>query len=143
MEKIQWDDSLSVGVDLIDEQHKMLIKRIRDVHEVVSTAMAGASIAQTLDFLVDYTDFHFGTEERHMAAHEYPGADAHLDAHREFKATLSNLAEDFREEGATASLAEAIDMLLFRWLLKHIKVVDQELGRFVNDRGIEMEGDVE
>jgi hemerythrin len=143
MEKIQWDDSLSVGVDLIDEQHKALIKRIHDVHEAVSTSMAGASIAKTLDFLIDYTEFHFGTEERHMAAHEYPGMDAHLKAHREFKTTLGNLGEDFREEGATASLAEAIDTLLFKWLLKHIQVVDQELGRFVNEKGIEMEGEVE
>lgn len=143
MEKIQWDDSLSVGVNLIDEQHKMLIKRIHDVHEAVSTSMAAAGIAQTLDFLVDYTHFHFATEEKHMAAHDYPGMDAHLAAHREFKTTLVNLGDDFREEGATISLAEAVDTLLFKWLLNHIRVIDQELGRFVNEKGIEMEGAVE
>jgi len=143
MDKIQWEDSLSVGVDLIDEQHKMLIKRIHDVHEAVSTSMAASGIAKTLDFLVDYTDFHFSTEERHMAAHDYPNMPAHLKAHKEFKDTLANLGEDFREEGATTSLAEAVDRLLFRWLLKHIKDIDQELGRFVNEKGIEMEGTVE
>lgn len=140
MAKIEWDDSLSVGVDLIDEQHKMLIKRISDLHTAVSTSMAAGGVAQTLDFLVDYTHFHFSTEEKHMAKHNYPGRNDHLAAHKEFKTTLANLADDFQEEGATQQLADAVDTFLFKWLVKHIRVVDQELGRFVNEKGIEMEG---
>lgn len=138
MAKIEWDDSLSVGVDLIDEQHKMLIKRISDLHEAVSTSMAAGGIAQTLDFLVDYTDFHFSTEEKHMEKHDYPGMADHLKAHKEFKTTLGNLTEDFQEEGATQQLADSVDTFLFKWLVKHIKLVDQELGRFVTEKGIEM-----
>jgi hemerythrin len=141
MAKIEWDDNLSVGVDLIDEQHKMLIKRISDLHEAVSTSMAAGGVAQTLDFLVDYTGFHFSTEEKHMEKHDYPGVKEHLAAHAEFKSTLANLAEDFQEEGATQQLADSVDTFLFKWLVKHIQVVDQELGRFVNEKGIEMEGE--
>ncbi len=33
MSKIEWDDSLSVGVDLIDKQHKMLIQKLKDLSE--------------------------------------------------------------------------------------------------------------
>jgi hypothetical protein len=33
MTEIRWNDSLSVGIDLIDEQHKMLIQEIQDLSE--------------------------------------------------------------------------------------------------------------
>jgi hemerythrin len=142
MAKIEWDDGLSVGVDLIDEQHKMLIKRMSDLHEAVTTSMAAGGVAQTLDFLVDYTHFHFSTEERHMEKYDYPKMPEHLAAHKEFKTTLANLAEDFKEEGATQQLADAVDTFLFKWFVKHVQQIDQELGRFVNEEGIEMEGEV-
>lgn len=141
MAKVEWDDRLSVGVDLIDEQHKMLLNRLSDFSEAVDSRQGSSEIVRTLDFLVDYTDFHFSTEERHMRAGGYPGFDHHLAQHEEFKATLKNLGEDFQEEGATAALADSVNTLLINWLIKHIKAVDQEFGAFLREKGITMEGE--
>ena len=33
MSEIAWDDSLSVGVGLIDDQHKMLIEKLKDLSD--------------------------------------------------------------------------------------------------------------
>jgi hemerythrin len=33
--KIEWDDSLSVGIGLIDEQHKMLIRKLSDLSDAL------------------------------------------------------------------------------------------------------------
>ena len=139
MAKSLWNDSLSVGVQLIDDQHKMLLKHLAELSEAVASHHGSSEIATTLDFLVDYTDFHFGTEEKHMKAHDYPKFDEHLSMHGQFKKTLANLGEDFQEEGATPSLAEAINTLLINWFLKHIEVVDQELGAFLNEKGVVLE----
>ena len=43
---------------------------------------------------------------------------------------------DFREEGATYTLAESLNTLLGNWLIKHIKAVDQEFGTFLKEKGI-------
>jgi hemerythrin len=142
MATIEWDDRLSVGVDLIDEQHKMLLKRLSDFSEAVDSRRGSSEIVRTLEFLVDYTDFHFSTEERHMTAINYPGIDRHVAKHEEFKATLKNLGEDFEEEGATTALADSINTLLINWLIKHIEAVDQEFGRYLRERGITIEGEV-
>ena len=55
MTEIKWDDSLSVGVDLIDDQHKMLIQRIKDLSESVNSSRGAGQIGKTLGFMIDYT----------------------------------------------------------------------------------------
>ena len=136
MEKGLWDDSLSVGVATIDEQHKMLLQHLGDLSEAVSHKRGSTEIVGTLDFLVDYTQLHFATEEKHMVENDYPEYDAHRELHEGFKKTLKNLGEDFEEEGATPSLAEAINTLLINWFINHIQHVDQKLGAFFVEKGV-------
>jgi hemerythrin len=133
MVEIVWDDSLSVGINLIDEQHKMLIKRLDDLSQAVCSNQAVGEILKTLDFLVEYTDYHFSTEEKHMNELQYPGFEYHHAQHEEFKGSLKNLIDDFEEEGATRSLSTAINQFLMNWLVNHIKNVDVEFGIFLKD----------
>ena len=139
MAKSSWNDNLSVGVSLIDEQHKTLLQHLADFSEAVAAHHGASEIAGTLDFLVDYMDFHFKTEEKHMRANSYPGLEPHLKEHVKFTSTLARLGEDFQEEGATASLAEAINTLLINLFLKHIEAIDQQFGVFLRSKGVVLE----
>jgi hemerythrin len=136
LNKIEWNDSLSVGVALIDEQHKEWIKHLNDLAAAFDSHLGVEHIAQTLGFLIDYTYYHFGTEEKHMTAHNYPGLAAHRLKHGELKTTLKNLVDDFQEEGATQPLADAIDTFLGNWLINHIEEVDRAFGTFLKENGI-------
>ena len=136
MPKIQWSDDLSVGIDLIDQQHQMLIERINDVSAAVEAHHGVEKIAKTLDFLVEYTRFHFSTEEQHMKTHGYPGLEDHHAKHKELKSTLADMERDFREEGATHGLADSLNTLLGNWLIKHIKGVDLPFGTFLREKGV-------
>ena len=141
MAKVEWHDSLSVNVELIDEQHKMLIQRLSDLHEAVGAHKGPNEIVRTLDFLSEYTEFHFGTEEKHMKANDYPQIAEHMTLHDEFRGTIANLGEDFQEEGATAGLADSIETLLINWLLKHIRMTDVQFGEFLREKGIVLVGE--
>ena len=141
MAKSLWNDGLSVGVQPIDEQHKTLLKHLAEFSESIEAHRGTSEIAGTLDFLVDYMDLHFKTEEKHMGGDEYSGRDAHLREHAKFTKTLAGLAEDFQEEGATASLAEAINTLLINLFLKHIEVFDANFGVYLKAQGIALEGE--
>jgi len=136
MNKMEWNDGLSVGIALIDEQHKTWIKHLNDLAAAFDSRLGIEHIAKTLAFLVDYTYFHFSTEEKHMTANNYPGLAAHRLKHNKLKATLKNLIEDFEEEGATQALVEAIDTFLGNWLLNHIEEVDRAFGTFLRDNEI-------
>jgi hemerythrin len=134
--KIEWDNSLSVGIDLIDEQHKMLIQRLDDLSRAIEMTQGPVEIAKTLDFMIDYTDFHFSTEEKHMAEHNYPGLDEQKAQHDQFKGLLKHLVEDFEEEGATRALATSINIFLANWLVNHIKGTDVRFGKFLSEKGL-------
>ncbi|MHA3964844.1 MAG: bacteriohemerythrin [Candidatus Thorarchaeota archaeon SMTZ1-45] len=138
MTQIEWDDSLSVGIKLIDEQHKMLIQRIKDLSDAVEQARGLEKILQTLDFMIDYTEFHFSTEEKHMKKLGYPAFDVHKKQHDEFNSTLDCLVEDFEEEGATDALSISINTFLINWLVKHIKSMDKKFGEFLQKKEFEI-----
>ena len=136
-----WHDGLSVGVPLIDQQHKSLLGHLANFSDSVSAHHGQSEIAKVLDFLVGYMDFHFKTEEKHMRANNYPGLEPHLKEHVKFTSTLAGLGEDFQEEGATPSLAEAINTLLINLFLKHIEVVDVQFGSFLRGKGVVLEAE--
>ena len=138
MEEIVWNESLSVGVDLINEQHKMLIERINNLSNAVVKYLGHTKIIETLLFMTEYTDFHFSTEEKYMRELDYPAMVNHLNQHEEFKAMLRTLEEDFKEDGATKVVSKSINTFLGNWLLNHIKVVDVNFGKFLKERGVEM-----
>ncbi len=136
MKQIQWNNDLSIGNELIDEQHKMLIKHLNDLNIAIEFHNSVTQIGKTLDFLIKYTDFHFSEEEKLMSDNNYPGLEHQKIKHEEFKTTLNDLVEYFNEDGATHKLAESIDTLLVNWLIKHICAVDLELGIFLKDKGV-------
>ena len=136
MNEVKWTDDLSVGVELIDDQHKMLIEHLNNLTKAVEQQHGPNEVPDTLSFLIDYTDFHFSMEERNMEAHGYPEFEAHKAKHDEFKAILADMENEFRDDGPTAILAESIDTLLVNWLLKHIRVVDVEFGAFLQNSGL-------
>jgi len=109
---MQWDESLSIGIGFIDKQHREWIQRLNDVSAAMQSPHATKRVVETLDFLRDYTCFHFETEERCMADHKYPGLDDHRRKHQELTQTLTRLEEDFEEEGITPALTEAVNTLL-------------------------------
>ncbi|MFX0053558.1 MAG: bacteriohemerythrin [Candidatus Hermodarchaeota archaeon] len=138
MEDISWDDSLSVGVELIDEQHKMLIERINNLSIAVAKYMGHTKIIETLLFMTEYTDFHFSTEERYMKELDYPAMENHIKQHEEFKSMLNTLEDDFKEDGATKVVSKSINTFLGNWLFNHIKVVDVNFGKFLREKGVVM-----
>ena len=136
MTKVAWDKSLSIGIKLIDDQHKSLITKLNDVSSAIENGLGQREITKTLEFLSEYADFHFSTEEKHMKENSYPGLAQQKMKHQEFMDTLSNLEQDFEEEGSTSALSDAINIFLFNWLTNHIKGLDQKFGDFLSKKNV-------
>ena len=134
MTSIVWDDRFSVGIALIDEQHKMLIQRVNDLSKAIEMNQSVSEIVRVLGFLMEYTNFHFSTEEKHMIENDYPGLNHHRTQHEEFKTTLNHLIRDFEEEGATKALADSLNTFFTNWLVTHFQEVDLEFGKFLLEK---------
>ncbi|MBT3193621.1 MAG: hemerythrin family protein [Verrucomicrobia bacterium] len=134
MKILEWNESLSVGVDEIDEQHRTWIARYNSVADAIAERHGAEMVSKILGFLVEYTEEHFATEEARMAEHHYPAEAAHRAKHDELRKTLDGLVQDFREDGPTEELAEAVDTFLGNWLITHIREIDTKLGAFLAER---------
>ena len=133
MVKIEWTEGLATGIDLVDKQHKMLLEKLNDISEAIENMQGVDVIIRTLDFMMDYTDFHFTAEEKHMENTQYPRIEYHKKMHKEFVETLNTMINEFKEDGATDRLAESVNIFLFNWLVTHIKGVDGAYGKYVKE----------
>ena len=56
---IVFDEALKTGNELIDTQHQELIARVNKLSASLESAKEKNVAMQTLDFLMDYVEFHF------------------------------------------------------------------------------------
>ena len=70
---VTFDKSLETGNELIDQQHKELIDRVNKLLESCYMGTEKRAAIQTLNFLLDYTVFHFEAEEKLQQESGYPG----------------------------------------------------------------------
>ncbi len=131
---IRWDDSMSVGITLIDRQHRKLVELVNQLFEALRAGKGNDVLATVLGSLVDYTQQHFAEEERMMRAHDYPGVDQHQAAHRALVERVADFQTRFNQGSATIS--SDLFNFLKDWLLHHIKEQDKAYGPYLNSRGV-------
>ena len=87
---------------------------------------------QTLNFLLDYTEFHFQAEEKLQEESGYPGIEAHKEQHQTFVKAVRELLDMLEEEeGPTDAFVEAVNKNITDWLLNHIQVQDKAVAAYV------------
>jgi hemerythrin len=127
MATIQWDLTMSTGVDAVDSQHKQLIKWLNDLLGAMSQGRGRGEIEALLAKLGGYAVTHFGYEEDCMTKYKCPVAAQNAAAHLEFIATFNSFNEEFERTGPTAHLVVRMESELMRWLVGHIKRTDTQL----------------
>ncbi|MBD3273882.1 MAG: bacteriohemerythrin [Candidatus Marinimicrobia bacterium] len=132
MSLIQWSEALSVNVDQFDHQHKKLVGMINRMHDAMSAGQGNAEVKGILNELVNYTKYHFKTEEDLMLKHGYPDMEKHVAQHENLTNQVVKYVERF-ENGERISL----DFMKFltEWLTNHIKGSDQSYSSFFNNKG--------
>ncbi len=131
---IPWSTTLSVGITSIDEQHKVLVNLINELHAAMRQRRGANVLNDVLGRLKDYTVKHFKYEEKLFAQHGYPEAEAHAQIHSKLVEKVLDFAEDIRAGRATVSM----DLLRFlkSWLTDHIMGTDKKYGPFLTGRGV-------
>ena len=124
-ELISWSATFSVGIKVIDDQHKELFALVNDMfNHVVGDAQAErVYFKQVIQKAVDYVKVHFSTEEKIMLHADYPGYGEHKKAHDTFVLTIVDKVKDF-EAGKKFTLLE-FTQFLKEWILTHIAIMDK------------------
>jgi len=134
MSVFEFDQSLQLGIEAIDTQHKRFIGYINDVWDALERGDGHDEYLFILNQLMDYAMEHFSFEEALMREHQYPGYADHKKNH---DSTAEQLFEfDMRLLADNPSESRAFVQFLQDWLQNHIKVVDIELAAYLRGKGV-------
>ncbi|MGP8175859.1 MAG: bacteriohemerythrin [Terracidiphilus sp.] len=134
MDFMTWTNDLSVGVAVMDDDHKKLIGIINQLHYGIKAGHDREILGAVLGQLMEYTRFHFAREEEFFLKTNYLGAATHKKEHENFVSRISNLQTRFKSAPAVM-----LDLELMRflrdWLLTHIRGSDKKYGPHFNTQG--------
>jgi len=128
---ISWADKYSMNVQEIDKQHKHLFVLLGNLHKAVSEGAEQGTLAEILDELIDYTVYHFKTEEDLFKKYKYHDYDNHKKEHDDLTKQVVELQKQFMDGSATISF-EVLDFLR-DWLLTHTMGSDMKYVNFITD----------
>lgn len=131
MDSISWESSFSVGVTIIDEEHKRLFSLINSLQECCASGDEKLLLGILLG-LKNYTETHFTVEEELMLVYNYPGYHDHKAAHEQFKERIENLYETLQD--GILDIPDSLFKFLQQWLIGHIQKTDMALGKYLQDK---------
>jgi hemerythrin-like metal-binding protein len=126
--QLAWSERYSVGVEILDRQHRQLLDLCAQAARVVEATDSG-ELSDILDQMLQYADQHFRTEESLLAEHAYPDLAGQEREHNEYLTQLTSLILT-PSTGSTLKQS-AVYELLTHWWLDHILVSDMAYKDFL------------
>ncbi len=124
-----WDESYSIGIPSIDEEHKKLLALVNRFLKSIHTKDEKDVVISTFDKLVQYTEVHFSNEETFMAQYKYPGLKEHKKEHQELTRQVMEL-----NTNKDYVFADTIADFLISWFTNHVLTTDKKYADFIADK---------
>lgn len=133
MDRVEWSESLCIGVDGIDHQHQQLIEiRNRLAASCDAGQEGGDEFHLLLSELFEYTRVHFMDEENFMLSVDYPDLAQQLTEHAQF---VDAIVDYSKAASRGDDVRESAVNYLTGWLLGHICGSDMQISRYLAARG--------
>jgi hemerythrin-like metal-binding protein len=127
-----WDEKLETGIKEIDIQHRYLVLLLNNAYRATESVPSVATITQILKDLLDYSNFHFETEETFMLEHHYSELEEHAKEHVKFRERITSLVNEWVNLGETHVLLAVIEFVR-TWVQEHVSTVDAKLKYLADD----------
>lgn len=124
---IQWDSQYEMGIGIIDEQHKELVRITGQLSDLLTNAVQGEDIydemVEIIGALTEYTVYHFKYEEELFEQFDYEYKESHIAEHNKLIAEIQSL--DLRAvDEDQVTYGKKILKFLITWVFKHISGSD-------------------
>jgi len=129
--KLEWSSLISVGLNDIDDQHKLFIDLLNQSLE----ALNGHDLTQAasvLKGLIEYVREHFRHEVELMQKYNYPEIHTHEESHDLFVEKVVNLKLAVK---SGQHVEKEMFTILQNWLYLHIEGTDKKLADFLKRNG--------
>ena len=134
MSKITWNESFSVGVSVLDEQHHRIIDLINSFVEQESQAFDREILESILSQLIDYGFEHLKLEEEMLEQNDYPDFQKHKHEHLLYVQKVTQFAK--RKKSLTEEEYIELGDFLNQWWINHILEEDMKYRPFFDSKNI-------
>lgn len=114
-----WSDKYSVGIRLIDNDHKVLVDIVNDLHDAVGVDEPHVAITFAITALAHYVKEHFDREEKILKQHGYPDLANHQKAHGHLRKIVHAIRKFHSAEPGRLDPEKVLGFLRY-WLKQHI-----------------------
>lgn len=143
MEIFPWNEHFNTGFEIIDNQHRQLVAILNSLARHVAYGHDDAPLAELIQSLVAYAEYHFQTEEAIWAEYipEAALVEQHQRTHRSFFESVNELALQ-QQASAVPNAVLVLFEFLTRWLSFHILDCDRRLAIMaieMRDHGVSLD----
>jgi hemerythrin len=128
-----WNDTYSVSVKSMDDQHKKLFNLINQLHDAMSAGKGKAIVGTVLDEMLDYTRTHFTAEEKVLEKVAYPGLPEQKKQHKIYVDKIIEMQQKL--QGGSLTVSMEASQFLRDWLTNHIMVIDKKYASYLTEKG--------
>ncbi|MDR3201357.1 MAG: bacteriohemerythrin [Spirochaetales bacterium] len=128
---VEWDNKYSVGIQVIDDQHKELIDMTNALYRgcLAGEEEAKSYFMKTIQGTVDYVKYHFGAEEKLLEGVNYPDITNHKNQHASF---VMKILEDVKSfQSGKKFVPNVFVRYLKDWILSHIAYMDKQYAEYI------------
>ena len=142
MNYLDWnDDQMSIGVKLIDSQHKELLKIINQLAISINEHSQRRDVLLIVDDLISYSAYHFATEEKLFDKFDYEETEIHQKEHAGFAdkfTALKNKISDDQIYFKRSSIEIASDIFTYivNWFIDHVLGSDRKYVELFKEKGL-------
>ena len=120
---LEWNNALSVGIDIIDDDHRALFDLLKTLKAATESPMEAWRIPRAIDALGDYARIHFQREEALLLLCGYEQLPRHQEEHQKFHDVVAKLKSLYEVSPPLISAA-GLNQFLINWLTDHIAISD-------------------
>jgi hemerythrin-like metal-binding protein len=120
---ICWSEKMSVGVPLLDDDHKTLVGLINLLQRSIGDPEEYVAVYSVLGALEEYCENHFIREEKMMKASRCPQIETHQRTHEGFAETVRTLKIRYEQDQTSVRARDCLTFLN-DWLINHICTTD-------------------
>jgi hemerythrin-like metal-binding protein len=131
---IEWSNKYSVGVSVMDEEHKGFIGTINKVIAARQRNYSQEEVEEILSELVKFAKEHFKNEEAYMSKFEYPDYLLHYNEHLNF--SLHMIIYNNQVINGEYKIMDEVYNYLQEWLVHHIQKTDKKYTKCFNKNGL-------
>jgi hemerythrin-like metal-binding protein len=135
MASLTWNQSCSVGVQAMDDQHGILMDALNELRLELLHGGECRTVRSMLKRVTELMRLHVESEERLLALHGFPGLAAHRAEQQRLLGRLAQFDVRF-EQRQTSAVYELVEYLR-KWFTTHTGIAGQKYGPWLQKCGVQ------